>query len=260
MIFNMKSNGRILLKRGREIHGRPLSVTPPLTLHVSDSRTCIEDMRIKEDEKKQLIQEGRYRMFNMSLKKQDCEHEWNLEEYEKNCIEKYENEYPCDESYEGVAQWCICYKCRPIWHSQAGGVIYKAKEENNNFLDLHNMIREDSKRERKRLKTLKQEQDKEKERKKEFKQNMKLQEMEYRGFLIKQKNKERETIIKESGWKQNISKKSGKIYWFNSRESKWDNEIDVKYDHWLEFYCYKYDKQFWYSHKTKEKTWNNPNL
>ena len=85
MIFNMKSNGRILLKRGREIHGRPLSVTPPLTLHVSDSRTCIEDMRIKEDEKKQLIQEGRYRMFNMSLKKQDCEHEWNLEEYEKNC-------------------------------------------------------------------------------------------------------------------------------------------------------------------------------
>ena len=39
-----------------------------------------------------------------------------------------------DESYEGVAQWCICYKCRPDWHSQPGGVIYISKESNLNYV------------------------------------------------------------------------------------------------------------------------------
>jgi len=226
-----------------------------------------------------IIQEGRDRMFSMSFENQQWEHMWNLEEYEKNRIEWYENEFPCDESYEGVAQWCICYKCRPKWHSKPGGSIYNAKEKSKEFWENYKMNKEDSEREKKRLKlkekilankklarrNAKEEKKRlekeEIERKKteELKKNFELQEMEYRKFLIKEKDMEREKLIKEQGWKKYFSKEN-KIYWNKLNETKWDSEINIKYNEWLEFYSYKHDKQFWYNHKTKEKTWNNPIL
>ena len=72
----------------------------------------------EEEDAIKLIEENKEKIFNLSFEKQDWEHEWNLEEYQKDRIWRYEDEYPRDESYEGVAQWCICYKCRPEWHSQ----------------------------------------------------------------------------------------------------------------------------------------------
>ena len=99
----------------------------------------------------------------------------------------------------------------------------------------------------------------ERKKKEELKKNFELQEMEYRKFLIKEKDIEREKLIKEQGWKKYFSK-GNKIYWNKLNETKWDSEINIKYNEWLEFYSYKHDKQFWYNHKTKEKTWNNPIL
>ena len=141
--------------------GKKLNISTPMLLPPPppDLRTREEKIRDKAIEKKKaeedaekLIQEGRDLIFNLSCDKQDWEHAWNLEEYEKGRIERYENEYPRDESYEGVAQWCICYKCRPDWHSQPGGVIYIAKEESRQQFESYKMFKEDSEREKKRLK------------------------------------------------------------------------------------------------------------
>ena len=84
--------------------------SPNLIPPAPDLRTSLEkkkDFEIQkkkeEDDAKALIQEGRDRIFNMSFENQQWEHMWNLEEYEKNRIERYENEFPYDESYEGVA-------------------------------------------------------------------------------------------------------------------------------------------------------------
>jgi len=261
--------------------------SPNLIPPVPDLRTSSDKKRDfeiqkkkEEDDAKVLIQEGRDRMFNMSFENQQWEHMWNLEEYEKNRIERYENEFPYDESYEGVAQWCICYKCRPEWHSECGGSIYKAKEENKEFWENRKMNKEDSERERKRLKLKEQDlnnrklakrtakeqkkkiekEENEKMEKEKLKKNFELQEMEYRKFLIKEKDQEREQLIKDQGWKKHISKKTNKVYWVKMQESKWDKEINVQYDEWLEFYSYNHDKQYWYNHKTKEKSWVRPNL
>ena len=51
---------------------------------------------VKEDPNV-IIQEGIDGMFNMSFENQQWEHMWNLEEYEKNRIQRYENEFPCDD-------------------------------------------------------------------------------------------------------------------------------------------------------------------
>jgi hypothetical protein len=155
---NVRLRNRIrkLAKEGKKLHiSTPMLLPPP----PPDLRTREEKIRDKaiekkkaEEEAEKLIKEGRDSIFNLSFDKQDWEHMWNLEEYEKGRIERYENEFPRDESYEGVAQWCICYKCRPKWHSQPGGVIYIAKEESRQQAESYKMFKEDSEREKKRLK------------------------------------------------------------------------------------------------------------
>ena len=101
---------------------------------------------------------------------------------------------------------------------------------------------------------------KEEKKQDEFTKKMELQEVKYRIFLIINKDKERLEMILCYGWIKKISKKTNKIYWIKNNESIWDDEIYVKYNPWLEFYSYYYDKQFWHHHITKENTWNNPNL
>lgn len=250
---------------------------------IIDERT-LEQKRIdiklekkkKEEEALKLIEESKERIFNLSFDQQDWEHEWNLEEYQKDRIERYENEYPCDESYEGVAQWCICYKCRPEWHSQPGGVIFKDREKNREQMETYKMGKEDSEREIKRLKLKKEDEykrkmerrrikqekiakekkEKEEKEKEEKKQKMIEQEKEYRIIMIKEKDKERDNIYESKGWKKKISKKFGKIYWTNSEnQSIWEKDMLIEYDEWIEFYSYKYSKAYWYNHRTKEKSW-----
>ena len=285
-----------LAKEGKKLNiSTPMLLPPP----PPDLRTREEKIRDKaiekkkaEEEAEKLIQEGRDSIFNLSFDKQDWEHAWNLEEYEKDRIERYENEFPRDESYEGVAQWCICYKCRPDWHSQPGGVIYIAKEESRQQFESYKMFKEDSEREKKRLKLKEQKlnqmkiekrrlKEQEKQKKKEedekkrkleldkkLKEQLPLQghsgsaaEMEYRKFMIEQKDLEKIKIYETKGWKKNISKRTGRIYWSNSKtnENKWDHEMNIKYDEWMEFYSYTNEKSYWYNHKTKERTWVDPN-
>ena len=276
-------NRRINKLRNLRKNGAKLSYHQPMPIP-PDTRTPEQKRIDKENKKKKeeedalkLIEENKEKVFNLTFEQQDWEHEWNLEEYQKDRIERYENEYPRDESYQGVAQWCICYKCRPNWHSQPGGVIYKNKEENRENWELFKMQKEDSDREKKRLKLKQQEiqkrkierqkakreklenEKKEKERKEKEEQQMKMieQEKEYRILMIKEKDKERDNIYEGKGWKKKISKKSGKIYWLHkdTNESKWDNKMNIEYDEWIEFYSYNYNKPYWYNHKTKEKVW-----
>ena len=270
-IRNAQKNGGLMFRP-------PIPPPPPDLRSPDEKRRDKEIQRIKkEKEAQELIQEGIDDMFTMSLDKQQWAHDWNVEEYENNRIEMYENEFPCDESYDGVAQWCICYKCRPDWHSQPGGSLYKMREQNKETWEQFRMEKEDSEREKIRLRLkekairdrkiarrkakeeakLKEEEDKKRERREELKKQMEEQEMEYRKFLIKSKDDERDQLIKKQGWKQRKSK-TGKFYWVNKTESQWN--IDVDYNPWLEFYSYKHDKQFWYNHKTKESVWINPNL
>ena len=35
--------------------------------------------------------------------------------------------------------------------------------------------------------------------------------------------------------------------------------MNIKYDEWMEFYSYTNEKSYWYNHKTKERTWVDPN-
>ena len=261
---------------------KPHFIVPPKP--PPDLRTPEEKKRDKllakkkeEEDAIKLIEESKERIFNLSFDQQDWEHDWNLEEYQKNRIERYDNEYPCDESYQGVAQWCICYKCRPEWHSQPGGVIYKSREENRERNESFRMAKEDSEREIKRLKLKKEEEnrrrmdrrrikqeiiarekrEKEEKEKEELKKKMIEQEKEYRIIMIKEKDKERDKIYESNGWKKNISKKNGKVYWTNSEnKSKWDKDMNIEYDQWIEFYSYNYSKPYWYNHKTKEKSWS----
>ena len=156
--FEIMDKKKKLLERIRKAQKNGgLIFRPPLPLP-PDLRTPEEKKRDKQlqiiKEKKEaleLIQEGIDRMFTMSLDKQQWEHDWNVEEYENNRIEMYENEFPCDESYDGVAQWCICYKCRPDWHSQPGGSLYKMREQNKETWEQFRMEKEDSEREKIRL-------------------------------------------------------------------------------------------------------------
>ena len=279
----MSSVNRRMISKLRNLrkNGAKLSYhqsIPPDTRTPEQKRIDKEDKKKKEEgDALKLIEENKEKVFNLSFEQQDWEHEWNLEEYQKDRIERYENEYPRDESYQGVAQWCICYKCRPNWHSQPGGVIYKSKEENRENRELFKMQKEDSDREKKRLKLKQQEiqkrkierqkakreklenEKKEKERKEKEEQQMKIieREKEHRILMIKEKDKERDNIYEGKGWKKKISKKCGKIYWLHkdTNESKWDNEMNIEYDEWIEFYSYNYNKPYWYNHKTKEKVW-----
>ena len=274
MISRLKN----LRKNGDKLsYHQPMPI-PPDTRTPEQKRIDKENKKKKEEEDAlKLIEENKEKVFNLTFEQQDWEHEWNLEEYQKDRIERYENEYPRDESYQGVAQWCICYKCRPNWHSQPGGVIYKSIEENRENRELFKMQKEDSDREKKRLKLKQQEiqkrkierqkakreklenEKKEKERKEKEEQQMKMieQEKEHRILMIKEKDKERDNIYEGKGWKKKISKKCGKIYWLHkdTNESKWDNEMNIEYDEWIEFYSYNYNKPYWYNHKTNEKVW-----
>ena len=173
----LKNRIKQLKKEGKKLNiSTPMLLPPP----PPDLRTREEKLRDREIEKKKadddaekLIQEGIDSIFNLSFEKQNWEHAWNLEEYEKDRIERYENEFPRDESYEGVAQWCICYKCRPKWHSQPGGVIYIAKEESRQQFESYKMFKEDSEREKKRLKLKEQKLNQMKIEKRRLKQKIK---------------------------------------------------------------------------------------
>lgn len=277
MISKLKN----LRKNGAKLsYHQPLPI-PPDTRTPEQKRIDKEnEKRKREEEALKLIEENKEKVFSLTFEQQDWEHEWNLEEYQKDRIERYENEYPRDESYEGVAQWCICYKCRPEWHSQPGGVIYLSKERNRENWELFKMQKEDSDREKKRLKLKHQEiqkrkiekqkakreklenEKKEKERKEKEEQDkkMKEQEKEYNLLLIKEKDEERDKIYESKGWQKNISRKSGKIYWINknTKESKWDKDMDIEYNVWIEFYSTTNHKFYWYNHKTHEKVWEQP--
>ena len=218
----------------------------------------------EEEDAIKLIEENKEKIFNLSFEKQDWEHEWNLEEYQKDRIWRYEDEYPRDESYEGVAQWCICYKCRPEWHSQPGGVIYINRERNKEQWEIYRMNKEDSERERQRLKKKandayrkklerrrvkkeaeeKARKEKEEKEKEELHKKLDEQEKEYRKFLIEEKDKERENIIESKGWSKKVSKSNNKIYWYNSKtkEKIWDKDMNVDYNVWLEFYSNRVNK------------------
>jgi hypothetical protein len=142
-----------------------------------------------------------------------------------------ENELPCDLSYKGIDQYR---------HSEPDGSL---NEINRDFYRKATFINS-----------------KEEKKKDEFKKFMELQEIKYRKFLVKKKDKERLEIILYYGWIKKISKKTNNIYWIKDNESIWDDKMYVIYNPWLEFYSYYYDKQFWYHHITKENTWINPNL
>lgn len=259
----------------------PPKPPPDLRTPEEKKRDRILAKKKEEEDAKLLIEESKQRIFNLSFDQQDWEHEWNLEEYQKDRIHRYENEYPCDESYEGVAQWCICYKCRPKWHSQPGGVIYKSREENREQMENFRMAKEDSEREIKRLKLKKEDEykrkmerrrikqekiakekkEKEEKEREEIKKKMIEQEKEYRIIMIKEKDKERDNIYESKGWKKKISKKCGKIYWINSEnQSIWEKDMNIEYDEWIEFYSYNYNKPYWYNHKTNEKVWERQNI
>ena len=271
---------KILKKNGGKLNYHQNIDIPPDIRTPEQKRIDKEkERKKKEEESLKLIEENKEKVFNLSFEQQDWEHEWNLEEYQKDRIQRYENEYPRDESYEGVAQWCICYKCRPEWHSQPGGVIYISKERNKENWEIFKMQKEDSDREKKRLKLKQQEiqkkkiekqkakkeklendkKEKERKEKEENQKKMIEQEKEFRIFLIKEKDKERDKIYEDKGWKKNISKNSGNIYWTNSNQSILEKDMNIEYDEWIEFYSNSYNKPYWYNHKTKEKSWSKPN-
>ena len=273
--YNLKAH-----MKNAKITKIPTFRPPPPDVRTFAEKKKDRELQNIEDEKKakELIEEGRDRMFNMSFEKQQMEHEWNVEEYEKGRIESYENEFPYNELYEGVAQWCICYKCRPDFHSQPGGVIYLANEKKKAFSEHHKMFREDSSREKKRIKLeeievrakkiarrqlredkkRKEKEEEEKIKKEEFHKKMQLEEMNYRAYLIKEKTEERDKLLVSQGWKKGISTSIGKTFWSNGVKSLWENDIHVEYDEWLEFYSHKNNKPFWYNHRTKSRTWCNP--
>ena len=280
---------RMRKKKMEAANGVPSNVFSSIKINKPPEKTEKEKReerrlaKIKEEEEaKKRIEDHKNEIFTMSFEKQRSEHEWNLEEFEKGRFYNLECDLEWDESRDGqgVSEYCICYQCRPEWHSLPGGSIWLSKERNKEYWENIRMGKEEGEREKNRLKQkeidknerrrkkaqLRQEQKRKEEEEKKLKEKKEYEERmlkiheEYNDMILDDARQKRIQNIQNDGWVKYMSKTHNQIYWVNNdtKDKVWDIKMNNKYDIWCELDSYDNMETYWINAHNGKKSDSDP--